>query len=118
MKSKKSQITMYIFFILIACALIALAALVVPMGILFNSEMYAASEDIMLDANATIQTISDPNVKANLTSAFANSLAAAQNNIEIQNQIFKYSWIVVLAISAIVLFLNLRRIVEFGPGFV
>ena len=96
-----------------------IAAVVVPFGAYFNTEMYKAGELILLQANDSIHDISDPGIKSQLTNLTAEVLDTTESTIEINLNIFKYSWIALIVITGIVIFLLTRQLVEFsGGGFV
>lgn len=114
--NKKGSIVIYFVFILTALFVVLLAGVLAPMGVQINSVIYAEAEKIMLDANDTIQNITNEGVKEQLESLFSSSMAAQQNNIEVNNAIFQYGWILVLVITGLVLFLISRSLVEFRQG--
>lgn len=115
-KDKKGAITLYIAFFIVAILVIVIAAIFAPMGVLFNSEMYKAGEDILAEANASIQNISDPTVKAQVQASINSAQASAQDNIEINANIFQYSWIFILVLAAVMVFLATRTITEYQTG--
>jgi hypothetical protein len=90
------------------------------MGVLFNTEMYRAGEDIMRQANDSIQNISDATVKNELNEMIDSSFDAVENNITVNNSIFKYGWVFMVVLIALMLFLLSRSIVETqsGRGFI
>lgn len=101
---------------LTAIFVVLLAGIFAPMGVQINSIIYESAEDIMLDANTTIQNISNDDVREQLEDMFSSSLAAQQNNIEVNNAIFKYGWILAILLTGLVLFLITRQLVEFRQG--
>jgi predicted PurR-regulated permease PerM len=118
---KRGNITLYITFIMLAVVIIVIAAFVAPMGVRFTSEMYAAGEKIMLDANSTIQKINNSEVRGRITNITGLALDAAESNIEINSNMFRYSWIIVLALGALIIFLYTRSLTEYqrpGGGYV
>jgi len=120
MKNKKAQLTLYVVWFLSAIIILVVAAFLAPMGVLFNSELYKAGEEIMLDANESIQGIQNDSMRTQITAVITEALDAQENNIEINSDLFQYSWVFVLILSGIVVFLFTRRTVEFsyGGGFV
>lgn len=115
-ENKKAAITLYIAFFVAAVLVIVIAAVLAPMGVLFNSEMYKAGEDILAEANASIQNISDPVVKAQVQASINSAQASAQDNIEVNADIFQYSWIFILVLAAVMVFLATRTITEYQQG--
>lgn len=115
-KNRKGQVTLYILFIFMAIIIIVVASVVAPMGVLFNTEMVKAGEQILLQANDSMTDIQNTTVRNAIQSSTASALSAGQNNIEVNNAMFQYSWVVVLGIGALVVFLYSRRLVEYGGG--
>jgi flagellar basal body-associated protein FliL len=109
---KKGMIALYITFIMIAIVIILLASVFAPMGVMFNTKMYQSGEFMMQKANVTASTISDPTVKAHIQNTIQGATDNIQNNIDINADIFKYSWIIVVGLVAIIIFMYARRIVE------
>jgi len=114
--NKKAQVTMYVVWFMAAIIILLVAALGAPMGVLFNSELYAAGEQILIDANSSIQNIQNDSVRTSVTDMVTQALDAQENNIEVNANLFQYSWVFVLILSGIVVFLFTRRTVEFGQG--
>jgi len=116
LKNKKGQLMLYISFIVFAIVVVAIAGVIVPMGTLFNAKMYAAGEDILADANVTISQINDVAVRNAILNSTASAMAAGENNITVLNDIYKYSWILILGVGALIIFLVARRMVEYGSS--
>lgn len=110
---------MYIAFLIAAISIILIAAVLAPMGVLFNTEMYTAGEDILLRANESIQNINNATVRAEIQGVVGTALNSQQNNINVNANLFQYSWILIVALTAVVIFLYTRMMVEYtGGGFV
>ena len=120
LKNKRGTIMLYITFIILAVIIITISAVVAPMGVLFNTKMYQVGEQIILDANESISAIDNSTVRTNLQTMFSNALGNTENNIEVNNSIFQYGWIIVLVLTGLVLFIYTRRLVEVGSsgGFI
>lgn len=116
MKSKKGQVTLYIYFFITASIIIVLAALLAPIGVLFNTKMFQAGEVIIGDSLDEIDGIQDLTVKASVNATVASAKAAATNNITVNSAMFQYAWVVVLVLTAIIVFLYSRRLIEVGAG--
>lgn len=113
---KKGQVAIYFSFLIVAIIIILITAVFAPMGVLFNTEMYSAGEDILLRANDSIADINNTETRAAIYSMLDSSFDAAENNIEINNDLFQYSWIFIIILSGVILFLFTRVIVEFRTG--
>lgn len=116
--NKKGQVTIYLVFIVITIIIILITAFLAPMGVLFNTEMYKAGEMIMLQANESISEIQNATVRAQIQDVVQGGLNNVENNIEVNNSLFQYSWILVVVLVMLVLFLFTRRLVEVGGGLV
>jgi hypothetical protein len=117
-KNKRGVITMYIVFFIVAVVIILFTAVLAPFGVMFNAKMYQAGEDILMRANESIANISDTTVRNQIMASIGSSFAATENNIEVNNAMFKYSWLFVVVLAAIVIFLYSRSLVEYNRGFI
>ena len=102
--NKKAQVSIYVVFIFTAIIIIVITAVLAPMGVLFNAEMYVAGEDLMLKGNETIAQIQDTDVRNAILGSINKAFLAQQNNIEINADLFRYSWIFILGLTALVVF--------------
>lgn len=116
--TKKAQITIYLIYFAVAVIIIVLASVLAPLGVLFNTEMYAAGEGIMQRANESISNINDAGVKSSIYNLTEEGFKSIETNIEVNTDIFQYGWIAVVVLTGLVLFLFTRRLVEYGGGFV
>ncbi len=115
-KVKKSQVSIYVAFIFTAIIIIVITAVLAPMGVLFNAEMYVAGEELMLQGNETIAKIQNDEVRNSILAIMDSAFAAQENNIAINADMFRYSWIFILGLTALVVFLFTRRLVETSGG--
>lgn len=116
MRGKKGQITPYIVFIIMSLTIITLGAVFSPMGTQFSTQLYAAGESVLLKANESIAQIQDENVKARFYESVGNALDSQEQNVSITTGMYQYSWIIVLVLAGLVLFLFTRSIVEYTGG--
>lgn len=116
MRSRKGQLVLYLNFIVTAIVIVLMAAVLVPVGVTFNSAAYVQGEGIMHMSDKYIDSIENDTVRSGLQDVFTTSLGATQENIEVGNDIFRYGWVAVLVISALILFLFGRRITEASGG--
>ena len=115
-KFKKAQVSIYVAFIFTAFIIIIITAVLAPMGVLFNAKMYLAGEDILLQGNESISNIRDDEVRNAILATIDKAFLAQQNNIEINADMFRFSWIFILGLTASVVFLFKRRLVETSGG--
>lgn len=115
-KNKKGNVTLYLTFIISAIIIVLVAAVFAPMGVLMNARAYEAGERIMLLGNDSISNINDATVKASLQDTVGDSLSNIEYTVELNSNIFQYSWIFIVLLTALILFLFQRRMVELGAG--
>ncbi len=113
-KHKKATVSIYIAFMFTAIIIVLIGSVFAPMGVVFNTQMYTAGEDILIMANESIQNINDPVVRAAIQDNLNEALAAGQVNIQVNTDMFQYSWVFVVLLAAIVAFLATRQVVEVG----
>lgn len=116
--NKKGTITLYLSFFILAVIIIVLAAILAPMGVMFNSQMYEVGEQLLIDSNGTINQINDATVRGQIQTSLSSAIDSQQNNIEVNAAIFQYGWVFVIIITALVLFIFARRLIEVGGGIV
>jgi len=118
-KGKKAVVMIYLTLIIFIIIVVLIGAIAAPLGSLFNAELYKAGEQILLDANSSIQGIQNDTVRQNLQSSFNTALGNAQDNIDLTNDFYAYSWILILFLAALMVFMFTRSLTErTGCGFV
>lgn len=119
MKHKKGQAGIYVYWFFLAIIIVVLAGLFAPMGVLFSTKMLTAGESILSDAQGDLSQIQDGEVRETLNASLSAAIQSNVDNIEVHADIFRYSWIIMLILSAIVAFLYTRQLVEYnGGGFI
>ena len=113
---KRGQVAIYITWFLVAGITFVDAGVLAPMGVLFNSEMYRAGEDILDMAEDDLDGIQDAEVRASIQVGIDGAQAEAETNINNLSDMYQYGWIIVLVLSGIVMFIFTRRVVEFSGG--
>lgn len=113
---KRANISIYLVFIFLAFIIITVGALVGPMGTLFGTELYSAGETILDQANDSIANIQDSTIRNQIYGIVNTAQNSAVDNIDFSASLYTYSWIILLVITLIVLFLFTRRVVEVGGG--
>jgi len=116
MKNKKGAVSMYLTFIILATIIIVITGVFAPMGVQFGTEMFLAGQDILDTANDSIMQINNDTIRSSILSSVSAANSAASTNIEVNANLFQYSWVFVIIITALVLFLVTRRAVEYGYG--
>lgn len=112
--NKKGNITLYLVFIFLAMIIITIGALVGPLGVLFSTDMFVAGEGILMNANESLQQIQDEEIKNKIYTIVDDAQEATTTNIQVSGALFEYSWLFLLIITLIVVFIFTRRLVEVG----
>jgi len=114
--NKRGQVTFMIVFFIAGTLMLIIAAFAVPTGIRLTSELYAAGDDLIQQSNVTIANISDTSVRDSIQGAFGEATSATTSNIEVYTAIYKYGWILAIIAVCLIIFMSVRRLVEFGGG--
>lgn len=115
-KNKRGSISIYVTFITVAIFVVLIGAVFAPMGILFNTEMFKAGEGILNRSSDSIAGIQDVEVRNSVLGITQSAKDSYETNVEVNGALFQYSWLIVLVLTGLVLFLFTRRIVEFQGG--
>ena len=117
-KGKKGQVSMFIAFFFMALIIIIIAALIVPIGLKMNTQMWLGGEKIMNLTQGDIAKIQTPIIKTAVSNVMDSAISNEQNNISIIGAIYQYAWAIVLVLGGLVMFLYTRRIVDYGGGMI
>ena len=114
MFNNKGQVSFYIIFLFIATVIILIGAIAAPFGSTLASEFYIAGQGLLNETvYDTIPQISDDGVREALNNSFTSATSAATQNIQISNSIFEYSWLFLLILVGIVMYLIARSLVAY-----
>ena len=76
----------------------------------------------MMMANDSISSINNETIRNSIQCILSSGMSNVQNNIEVNSDLFQYSWLFVLLITGLVIFIASRRLIETqskgGGGFV
>ncbi len=111
-KSKKGVLIFYIIFIIISIVILFMASVLAPLGVKINIKMYQAGEKILNSSINDIADIQDATVRTTLQTTVQNAQAATANNIKLNANLYRYSWILVIGLSALIIFILARVTVE------
>ena len=112
MKGKKGVLTLAFIFVVFSFIVLFIFAFLAPAGVLINTKIYAAAEDLMISSNSSVQAIQDASVREVVEGQIASSLRAQQYAIEANNNMYRYSWIFIIGLMAVMMFLFARSLVE------
>lgn len=114
--NKKGNLTLAFVFIVFSLFTLFIFAFFAPAGVLINEKIYEAGESLMLKTNASLSNIQNTEIRNNIQGQIQASLNAQAYAVEANNNMYRYSWIIIIGISGIVMFLYARSIVEQGRG--
>lgn len=114
MKNKKGSVTLMIVFFIAAVIIITITAVLAPMGVLFNTAMFTAGEDILNQSQPYIDDIKDTDIRNTINDVVTSAKAAGSDNIEVNANLFQYSWVFIIILTGLIIFLLTRRAVEYG----
>lgn len=97
-----------------AFIILAITAVIAPAGVLFTVRSVEAGEDIMLRANESIANIENDTIRSSWHNVISSAYDAADTNIEITSDMFRYAWVIMIILAGIVSFLFTRQIVEYN----
>lgn len=113
-KDSKAQATFVFIFLIAGVLVLLVSAIIAPMMVRFNTVMYEAGDNILADSQDDLSAISDVTVRNQINASINEARAATQTNINVGTDLFQYSWIFLLAIIGIVIYLFARQTIEFS----
>lgn len=114
MWGKKAQLAIFFAFIVVLLVIIMITAVIIPVGVELNTQFFLAGEEILAQANESMAAISDATVREQVQNSTAAAMSASQTNIEVGNDLFRYSWVMMLVVTGLVVFMLTRKNVEYG----
>lgn len=113
--NQKGSLAYAMVFFMLALTLIFFFALIIPMLIDINTEMYAvAGNKLLPNALAAANTIQDANVRTAMLNSINNANDSVTTNTDILSGFFQYGWLIVIFVIVVVMFILARRSVEYG----
>lgn len=110
--NEKGSISYFMVFVVLAVILLVLFAVAIPFLQAFNIALYEAGEDILIDANKTVQQLENEEIKAALEGALGQQVTSIETQVDILGTFFKYGWIIIILVIVLVIFLASRQAVE------
>ncbi len=112
-KNRKAQIGFLFAWFVMAMLIVVISSVLAPMGVLANVEFIQAGELILQQANESLQGIDDPTIRAAVNDSINEAFDSAQTNIDVNTDLFQYGWVILLILTAIMVYLVTRQTVEF-----
>jgi uncharacterized protein (UPF0333 family) len=97
-KNNRGQVGVFFLWVVIVIIFTVIAAIIAPIGVVFNTEMVAAAENIYTQANESLQQINDPTIKAEIQDMVNTGLDAGVYNTQVNNNLWQYMWLILLIV--------------------
>lgn len=110
---KKSVFTFWIIFVFFLFIFILLLYIFMPLGQTFITSTIKASEDIIELQNSYINQIQNETVKQALLNATNSQISSLTEQHSILSTFYKYSWIIVILVVSLMMFILARKYVEY-----
>jgi len=115
-EDERGTLTYFIVFIFLVVILLVLFAFGIPLAIRANTEFYTVGEQLINESSATISSIQNQTIKQEIQNALNSAQQSTAEQIDILAWFFQYSWIWILLVITLVIFVIARRSVEYGTG--
>jgi predicted PurR-regulated permease PerM len=113
-KNRKGNLTLAFVFLASSVILIILAGLFSPMLVSFSTIITQSGEDILIDSQPSIENIQNEEIRNQINQSLTGAIQSSADNISILSAFYQYAWIIILIVSAIIIFLFARLLVETG----
>jgi len=84
----------------------------IPLLININTELYKAGENLIGDTLSELENIQNSTIKQELSEALTNAKTSTLHNISVLSWFYQYSWVFIIIIVAMVIFMLARSTVE------
>lgn len=112
--NKRGQVGFFIVFLILAFTIILIGGIAGPIGARFSTEIFAVGEDIMIETQQDVlPNINDADIRNGLNASFNAAIDSGTANIEVSTALYEYAWIVLLVLTAIVIFLITRKSIPY-----
>jgi len=111
---KKGVIALFFAFVIVSIIMIVLFAFAIPLILATNIGLYGAGDDIM--DKIDLGTINDAGIRTAINDSLTTARASTADNVSILSSFFQYSWLIIIVILGLIMFLYSRRIIETQVG--
>jgi len=111
-KNNDAVLGYFLAFVFSAVMLVFLFSFAIPFLISFTTDMYIASEDIILDNQDKIASINNATVRAQIQSNLNNMQGAVQENIDYLSFFYQFGWVFVILVVVFTILILARKTVE------
>lgn len=109
---RRGQVATAMLFIVVFLFLLVFFMMAAPLASRFSAEVTATGVELLKDTNNVAAEISDENISATITGIASEAVTAMETNTVIGLTLSQYSWVMLVAIVALVMYLRSRVIVE------
>ena len=102
---KKGQVFNFIIFLIVATVIIFAGAVLVPLGTDITTNTYEIADMLLDQANSTLNTIIDTDLKDPMLTQNQLALGATDFNKLIITAVFQWGWLIILILTTVVLYL-------------
>ena len=106
----------FLAMIFVGIVFIFLFAIASPMMTAFNSAMYVAGDNIMNQSTGILQGIHNVTLRNQIIGTVQDAQSATSDSITYLSFFYKYGWILVIVITAFVLFMLGLKTVELNKS--
>lgn len=111
-KDENAVLGFFLAFVLSATMLVFLFACAIPFLINFTTDLYAASDSIIEDAQDNLDSISNDTIKTRIQNNLQNMQDATEENIDYLSFFYQYSWVFIILVTTFTIFMRARQVVE------
>lgn len=114
LKSEKGNVVYFVGFLIFAVLITFVFVILSPALQNFNTNMYVVSEKIINTNKQDAQSIQEESIKQDILDTYNGQLDSMQLNVDVLGSLYKYAWLIILLLFALVLYLFTRQNVELG----
>lgn len=111
-ENNHGALAFFVAFLLISVVLIFFFVVATPFLMAINAGFYEASENILETGEAILPGIQNVTIRGELQDAFNAAKSTTTENVNILSFFYQYSWIFILVITVMAVFILARRTVE------
>lgn len=111
-ENNHGALAFFVAFLLISVVLIFFFVVATPFLMAINAGFYEASENILDTGESILPGIQNVTIRGELQDAFNAAKSTTTENVNILSFFYQYSWIFILVITVMAVFILARRTVE------
>lgn len=107
---KKGVMALFVVFIIVSVVLLLMFAFATPLLMTITTDLYAAGDDVLSLAN--LEGIDDTEIRASVNNSISTAKQATADNVSILSAFYQYSWLIIVVISSLIIYLFSRKLIE------